>query len=173
MSRELLKMVGVSVSSSLCTAIFVVACTASANKTGGSDSAPGDGHAEAEGSEHDDGGGTGDGAGDEQDDPGTGEDHPGDDTDDGDAITAAELAELAGQIEDLVAFQTSALCFIGHMTDEQQWVGLGTDHEDYPGVWSDITWGEAVDSYDYGNSGYGMMTQGPNSDAQKAYDDCF
>ena len=149
-------MVGVSVSSSLCTALFVVACTASANKTGSSDSAPGDGHAEAEGGEHDDGGGTGDGAEDEQDDPGTGEDHPGDDTDDGDAITAAELAELAGQIEDLVAFQTSALCFIGHMTDEQNW------------SYSETAWYDIPEE-----SGAEWWLQGPNSDAQKAYDDCF
>jgi hypothetical protein len=147
MSVDFLKMVGVSLSSSICTAVFVVACTAGAEKMGDDDRGSSDEVAEDDG---DGGSGEGDDHGGDSD--GDGSDGPGDDGDDGDDVTAAELAELAGQIEDLVAFQVSALCFIGHMTDDQQW-DPGWD-------WSDI---DAAVSWE----------QGPNSDSQKAYDDCF
>jgi len=148
----------------------VVACTAGAEKPSETSTDDGEWGSDAD----DDGGpgsddGSSDGGGvDDGDD-----DVPSDDGDEEDAVSAAELAELAGQIEDLVAFQTSALCFIGHMTDDQEWFGAPTDHEDYPGLWSEITWGEGGESYDYRNRGYGYMTQGPNSDAMKAYEDCF
>jgi hypothetical protein len=68
-------------------------------------------------------------------------------------VSAAELAELAAQIDDLVAFQTSALCFIGHMTDDRRW---------WDGEWRDTS-----------SDGADFWTQGPNSDSQKAYDDCL
>ena len=143
MSRELMKTIGVSLTSSLCTALFVVACTAGAEKMSHDDRGSDDG-AEDDGEDDDGSGGNDDDGG----------DGPGDDGDDGDGVSAADLAELAAQLDDLVAFQASALCFIGHMTDEQQW-DPGWD-------WSDIGADDAV-----------SWEQGPNSDASKAYDDCF
>jgi hypothetical protein len=154
MSVDFLKMVGVSLSSSICTAVFVVACTAGAEKMGDDDRGSSDEVAEDDG----------DGGGGEGDDDG-GSDGPGDGDGD-DAVSAAEIAELAGQIEDLVAFQVSALCFIGHMTDDQHWSGGNTSDSYYPGIWSDIEWYD----HDDGERDWG---QGPNSDSQKAYDDCF
>jgi len=160
MSRELMKMVGVSVCSSLCTAVFVVACTASADKMDDDERGSGDELAEDDG---EDGGGSG-----SDDDDGDG---PGDGGDDGDDVSAADLAELAAQIDDLVAFQTSALCFMGHMTDEQGWDGENIGDTDYPGTWYDIVWDDSG-NWDEGE-GKSRWMQGPNSDASVAYDDCF
>jgi hypothetical protein len=112
--------------------VFVVACTASANKSGGGDSGPADVSADDDGGDDDGGGSDGDG--------------PDDGDGGGDDVSAADLAELAADI-------ASIKCFIGHMTDDQRWDG-------YSGAWED-------------KSDYHTWYQGPNSDALKAYDDCF
>jgi len=165
MSRELMKMVGVSVCSSLCTAVFVVACTASADKMDDDERGSGDELAEDYG---EDGGGSGSDD-DDGDGPGDGDDDnsSGDDDDDGGlADLVTQVGEMATQIEELVAFQTSALCFMGHMTDDQSWSGVDFESSSYPGTWTEIEW----DGHRSGATAWG---QGPNSDAQKAYDHCF
>ena len=125
MSQDLLKTITVSLTSSFCTALFVVACTAGADsKT----AAPSLGDAGSGG----------------VDDPG----------DDGDGVDAATLAALELRVAELEDFQSSSLCFIGHMTDDSSWEGYTSPY------WRDID-SEA------------RWDQGPNSDATKAYEDCF
>ena len=153
MSRELMKMVGVSVCSSLCTAVFVVACTAAADKVDDDERGSGEELAEdggGSGGDEDDGDGPGDGG--DDDDNGSG-----DDDDDGDlADLVTQVGEMATQIEELVAFQTSALYFIGHMTDDQSWIA------------DERSWRDLDE-----HGGTGTWQEGSNSDAQQAYDDCF
>ena len=174
MSRELMKMVGVSISSSLCTAVFVVACTASADKMDDDERGSGDELAEDDG---DDGGGSG-GDDDDGDGPGDGGDDDdnssGDDDDDDDgglADLVTQVGEMATQIDDLVAFQTSMLCYLERQRDDQGWDGANIGDTDDPDRWYDIVWDDAGMG-DRGE-GFSLWTQGPNSDAQKAYDDCF
>jgi len=135
MSRELMKTISVSLTSSLCTAMFVVACTAAAT-------------------DGDKGGGSGgDGSGDVS----------GDDGDDGGladliqdvAEMSATIAAQQAAIVELELFKSSSLCFIDHMTDDQRW------------SYTSEAWG------DVGTDGNDAWGQGPNSDSQKAYDDCF
>jgi hypothetical protein len=140
MSRELMKTISVCLTSSMCTAMFVVACTAGAEKM-------------SEG---------GDGSGGSSDDGGDG---PGDDGDDGDGMSAADLAALEARVLALEDFKSSSLCFIGHMTDDQWWKA---DNTDEISTWGDIPWDDS--GYDHGAT---RWEQGPNSDAMKAYDDCF
>jgi hypothetical protein len=165
MSRELMKMVGVSVCSSLCTAVFVVACTAAADKVDDDERGSGEELAEdggGSGGDEDDGDGPGDGGDDDDGDgPGDGGDDDdngsGDDDDDGDlADLVTQVGEMATQIEELVAFQTSALYFIGHMTDDQSWIA------------DERSWRDLDE-----HGGTGTWQEGSNSDAQQAYDDCF
>jgi hypothetical protein len=145
MSQDLLKTITVSLTSSFCTALFVVACTA------GADSKTDLTAPDAPGSDGVDDPGDG------GDDPGDGGDDPGDG---GDGVDAATLADLELRIADLEDFKSSSLCFIDHMTDNQEW---GTQPPDGDGGWETITNTSGVD-----------WTQGPqNSDAMKAYDDCF
>ena len=96
MSRELMKMVGVSLSSSLCTAVFVVACTASADKMDDDERGSGDDLAEDDG-EDDGGSGSDDDDGDGPDD---GDDDNGsaDDDDGGLADLISDVAEMAATI---------------------------------------------------------------------------
>ena len=122
MSSDLLKTLTVSLTSSFCTALFVVACTAGAEKPP---------ETSAEG---------------------------------GDAATLAALGLRVAELED---FQSSSLCFIGHMTDDSYWDGWRVELEDpRDGAWKDIEW-------DGSSSGEWEWNQGPNSDAIKAYEDCF
>ena len=57
------------------------------------------------------------------------------------------------------------------MTDDVAWYGVDENDDDgdsavWPGDWRDIEW-------DGSQSGDWSWDQGPNSDAMKAYDDCF
>ena len=133
MTRELMRTISVSLTSSMCTALFVVACTAGAT-------------------DGDKGGGSGD------DDGGDG----------GLADLISDVAEMSATIAaqqvaivELEAFESSALCFIGHMTDDQHWRASSSDE----GSWREI---EGIDS-----TGQENWRQGPNGDGMKAYDDCF
>ena len=63
-----------------------------------------------------------------------------------DAALEAEVAALRSEVDALK-------CFIGHMTDTQAWE---------PDYWYDLS--------DFGTIDW---HQGPNSDASKAYEDCF
>ena len=160
MSPDILKTLTVSLTSSLCTALFVVACTAGADKLDEDD--------------------------DDWDNDGTTESEPpdvgfGDDGDD-EGLSSEELAELtatvAAQQEAIVAleeFQASSLCFIGHMLDETQWTGRHPGQSDYPGTWRDIIWSAGDGGEDPSGAGSGQATwsQGPNADSMKAYEDCF
>ena len=76
------------------------------------------------------------------------------------AALEAEVLRLGNEV-------ASLKCFIGHMTDDQEWKGSTTTSDNYPGYWDDIVWGAG------GNTGEREWDQGPNSDASKAYDDCF
>ena len=125
MSRELMKTISVSLTSSLCTAMFVVACTAAAT-------------------DGDKGGGSGgDGSGDVS----------GDDGDDGGladliqdvAEMSATIAAQQASIVELELFKSSSLCFIGHMTDDQYWSD-GT--EDFNDLCSDCetSWDQGLNS---------------------------
>tara|TARA_Y100001937_G_C7012208_1_gene281479 strand:+ start:297 stop:716 length:420 start_codon:yes stop_codon:yes gene_type:complete len=74
------------------------------------------------------------------------------------AIVALEsdVAALESDVVELEQFKSSSLCFIGHMTDDKKWVVTGDEY-----------WGSIFEDY------YAGWNQGPNSDAQMAYDDCF
>jgi hypothetical protein len=151
MSQDLLKTITVSLTSSFCTALFVVACTA------GADSKTDLTAPDAPGSDGVDDPGDG------GDDPGDGGDDPGDG---GDGVDAATLADLELRIADLEDFKSSALCFIGHMTDDQSWHEYDEDSSS-SSEWRDIEW-------DYNSTGSRGWDQGPeNSDSKKAWDDCF
>ena len=132
MSSDLLKTLTVSLTSSFCTALFVVACTAGAEKPPETSADDGEWGSYAD----DDGGPGGD--------------------DDAAALAALELrvAELELRVAELEDFQSSALCFIGHMTDDQTWSVSSNQF---------ITMGDSS----------GQWEEGPNSDAMKAYEDCF
>ncbi len=143
--QDTLKTLSISLCSSICTALLVVACTAGADKLDDDD--------------------------DDWDNDGTSETAPPDvgfGGDDGDGLSSEELAELtatvAAQQEAIVAleeFQASSLCFIGHMMDGKYWQPRIEGADGYPGYWIDI------EDLHY------RWNQGPNSDAQEAYDDCF
>tara|TARA_B100000530_G_scaffold30887_1_gene18461 strand:+ start:57 stop:446 length:390 start_codon:yes stop_codon:yes gene_type:complete len=129
MSSDLLKTLTVSLTSSFCTALFVVACTAGAEKPPETSAEDGEWGSDA----GDDGGSdVGGGGGD---------------------VDAATLAALELRVAELENFQSSALCFIGHMTDVQY-------ISPYDGEWTESevskTW-----------------KQGPESDSKFAYNDCF
>jgi len=150
MSPDILKTLTVSLTSSLCTAFFVVACTAGAEKWGAEPppAAP-----------DNSGGGGGDGDGSSDDGGDDGGDDPGDGGNDGDGLSAEDLAAVEADI-------ASIKCFIGHMTDDQSWWSEETEDDDYPGYWEEIIWNRNYSGSDH-------WKQGPNSDASKAYDDCF
>jgi hypothetical protein len=67
---------------------------------------------------------------------------------------SATIAAQQASIVELELFKSSSLCFIGHMTDDQNW------YEEYE-EWQDLGWNGT------------MWTQGTNSDSQKTYNDCF
>ena len=128
MSTDILKTLTISFTSSLCTAVFIVAGTALAESVEVDPSVA----AEEMTTDGEEGEGNG------------GEDDPVDEL----ASMKAEMASLR--------------CFVGHMTDNQNWVERATSSTAYPGYWTDID----RDS----KSGW---DQGPNSDAKQAYDACF
>ena len=147
MTTDTLKTITISLTSSFCTALFIVACSASADKSGEPPSLT-SGY-----DDDDDGGGYGGGS-----DVGGG----------GGDVDAATLAALELRVAELEDFRSSALCFIGHMTDDSRWDGERVGHDSYPGTWRDIRW----DNYGY-LEGEAFWNQGHNSDAMKAYEDCF
>jgi len=81
-------------------------------------------------------------------------------------VSAADLAELAEALVATEAEVASLKCFIGHMIDDQSWYPEEPDDSDYPGFWDEIDWNTSS----HGSSTWG---EGPNSDAMKAYEDCF
>jgi hypothetical protein len=121
----------------------VVACTAGAEKMGDDERGSSDEVAEDDG----------DGGGGEGDDDG-GDDDGIDDGGDDEGFSAADAADIV-----------SIKCFIGHMIDDQS--GFEYDQDNGGSEWRDIVW-------DYNSNGTSGWDQGPeNSDAKKAYDDCF
>ncbi len=143
MSSDLLKTLTVSLTSSFCTALFVVACTAGAEKPGHDGAHDDSDHEDDAAVEDDD-----DGAG--GTDAGGGSGNVGDDGgDDDDGLSSADLAAVQADI-------ASIKCFIGHMTDDQTWNS------------SSSRWYDISDEY-----GFASWDEGPNSDAMKAYEDCF
>ena len=68
---------------------------------------------------------------------------------------SATIAAQQASIVELELFKSSSLCFIDHMTDDLRWSE------------SNERW------YDHGSDDSSHWDQGPNSDAQQAYDDCF
>jgi hypothetical protein len=106
----------------------------------------------------------------DDDDSDDGEDPPGDDDDGGLAELASQVTDLATSLASteaaLASLQASVDCYIGHQMDDVLWIAEDTDDDDYPGYWSAISWDDVYD-------GDERWTQGPNSDAMKAYEDCF
>jgi|TARA_R100000458_G_scaffold58772_1_gene67542 hypothetical protein len=150
--QDTLKTLSISLCSSICTALFVVACTAAADKSDTSS----DGYPEYEDEE---GGSTGGGSGGGVDGGGD------DDADDMDSITEAlaQIAELGttvaaqqAAIVELEQFKSNSLCFIGHMTDDM--------------YLSDDEWREISNMYEATTWEQGS---GSGSDAMRAYEDCF
>ena len=130
MSRETLKTVTISLTSSFCTALFLVACTAAANKQTSTDN--GD-RSSSNGSSV--GGGS-------------------------DSTDAATIAALEARVLALEDFREGTLCFFDHMTDSRVW------RYDHPSQQNYMEWQTITGRYD-------SWAQGTDSDASKAYDDCF
>jgi len=82
------------------------------------------------------------------------------------AIVALEsdVAALESDVVELEQFKSSSLCFIGHMTDDSRWYA---NPRDYYSEWREIIWGTTT------QDGEHEWGQGPNSDAMKAYENCF
>ena len=92
---------------------------------------------------------------------------------DGDAVDPAAFAEVVTQvaamelaIADAQLELTRYACFRDHMLDDQEWAARDLDDPDSPGFWRDIEW-------DAGGTGAGRWDQGPNSDAMRAFEDCW
>ncbi len=66
-------------------------------------------------------------------------------------VSAAELAELETALAATEAEVAALKCFVGHMLDDEYW-----EYDQWKPVANGYPW-----------------NQGPNSDASKAYEDCF